>query len=147
MKLVSKEKNTEVMFSGNELFELQQAVQNHLQTSETLQGNYVRFFLANLESLDPILIPLVEKHSEVIKKYADLDDKGAPVRSESGFSFSDDLKKADYDKESKVIWDDTKLEANLFKMPISMFDQMPINTAKNNKIVLILKHLVEIDKE
>tara|TARA_R110002126_G_scaffold135589_4_gene279899 strand:- start:872 stop:1324 length:453 start_codon:yes stop_codon:yes gene_type:complete len=148
LEAVSKEKkSTEVMFSGNQLFELQQAVQTHLNTSEKLQGNYVRFFLANLESLDPILIPLVEKHAEVIRKYANLDEKGAPVRGQEGFTFSEDKKKAAYDAESKVIWDDTKMTANLSKMPLSLFDLMPINTKDNNKIVIILNHLVELPKK
>ena len=148
MEAVSKEKKAvkeQVMFSGNELFEIKNAIELHLHSSSSLLGRHVRIMLDNLERLDPILIPLVEAHSKVILKYAKLDGNKKPIRGEGGFEFDDAKKKAAYEKESKTLWEDTKVSVEFSKFPLFIFDEMPFNTEKNNKVFMILKYLVEIE--
>ena len=147
MEAVSKDK-TEVkeelkeMFSGNELYELQSSVQMHLQTSPNIKGRHLRIMYDNLAVLDRVLLPIVTEHSKVIAKYATLDEKNAPVRENDQYQFDSEEKKAKYEEESKVIWEDTKRSVELMKFPLFIFDEMEFNTTQNNKVFLIMKYLV-----
>ena len=108
-----------------------------------MAGYYVRIFLANLERLDPAMLPIVDEHSKVVRTYTKLDEVGNPVRTEAGFEFEDDDKKQKYEAETARLFEKTKYEIDFVKMTYDDFDKMPINTAKNNKIFLVLKYLVE----
>ncbi len=140
MKVIEKEV-TENVLTGNELFELQQAIQTHLQTSESLKGYHVRLMLGNLERLDPILIPLVEKHSLIIEKYCKKDESGQVVKTPNGFEFESEDNAQKYAAESKALWESEIENVQLVSFPYSVFDEMVFNMAKNNKVYLLLKHL------
>ncbi len=133
----------EVALNGNQLFELQQAVQKVLETSDNLKGYYVRKMLSNLENLDPSMLPIVDEHSKIVKANVKLDDAGNPLRTEAGFEFDDDDKKQKYEAETARLFEKTEYIVRLVRMSYNDFDNMPINTAQNSKIFLILKYLVE----
>jgi len=138
---VVKEKLTEeVKLTGNELFELQQAINKTLLTSEKIKGLHCRLLLDNLAILDPILIPLVTVHSKVIVKYAKTREDGTPMRDQSGFHFNNDEDRLLYEKESEEIWGQ-EIVIELSKFSLDIFDKIEFNTKENNTVYLLLKHL------
>lgn len=142
MEIVSKkEKVTEmVKLTGNQLFELQQAINQVLLTSERIKGLHCRLLLDNLALLDPIIVPLVTEHSKVIAKYVKTKEDGSPMRGKDGFHFNTDAEKTAYESESDKIWG-VEIEAELSKFPLSIFDEFEFNTKENNTVYLVLKHL------
>jgi hypothetical protein len=139
--LTKKEKVIQsVKLTGNELFELQQAVSKTLMTSERIKGLHVRLLLDNLSILDPIIVPLVTEHSKVITKYVKTRENGTPMRDETGFHFAKDEDKVNYEKESDEIFN-KEINIDLCKFSVSVFDEIEFNTKENNTVYLVLKHL------
>ena len=142
MEILEKETVSEVTnVTGNELFELQQAINKVLLTSEKIKGLHCRLLLDNLAILDPILVPLVTEHSKVITNYVKTREDGTPMRDQSGFHFNNDNDRNNYEKESEEIWG-KEVYVELAKFSIAVFDEMEFNTKENNTVYLILKHLV-----
>lgn len=133
-----------IVLTGNDLFELQQAVQKTLETSTSMKGKHVRLFLNNLEVIDPIVVPLVEKHAEVIKEYVKKDDLGKPIRDENGFHFDSKKDKDLYEKKSDAIFF-KEITVSLKTFSSSVFDEIEFNMSKNDTVYLILRHLVTED--
>lgn len=143
MEILEKETVNEVTnVTGNELFELQQAINKVLLTSEKIKGLHCRLLLDNLAILDPILVPLVTEHSKVITKYVKTREDGTPMRDQSGFHFNNDNDRNNYEKESEQIWG-KEVYVELATFSLSVFDEMEFNTKENNTVYLILKHLVK----
>ena len=132
-----------VALTGNELFEVQQAVQKVLETSNSLKGYYVKTLLANLERLDPVMVPVVSAHAELVKKYKKKDEEGNPLRDQTGFKFENDDDAQKYQAEASKLFEKSHYTVDFVKMSHADFDEMPINTAQNQNIYLVLKYLVE----
>ena len=126
----------------NDGLEVQQAIQKMLQTSTNLKGKYVRVFLSNLESLDPVLSPIMAKQNDLVDKYVEKDEKGDPKRGAVGFSFNNDDDQQKFEAETKNNWSTPMVDVKFFQMSIEDFDEMPIDTSKNDSMFLILKYLV-----
>ena len=123
-----------VSLSGNDLFELQQAVQKTLSTSVSIKGEYVRFFLDNLQLFDPVVLPLVELHGKVINE--------SPKRDENGFLFDSEELEKKYHTSSEKIWGEV---VNVYVKTIDLkkFDQINFNMKENNTVYLIIKWLTK----
>ena len=130
-----------VNITGNELFELQQAVQKTLSTSVSIKGESVRFLLDNLTLFDPVVIPLVEEHGKVIKEFVSKKEDGSPERNENGFVFENEDLKKEYDKYSEEIWGKTII-LYVRTTNVDKFDKMDFNMKENNTVYLILKWLI-----
>ena len=128
--------------TGNELFEIQQAVQKTLSTSISIKGEHVRFFLDNLQILDPVVMPLVQKHSEVINKYVSKKEDGSPNRNELGFVFDNEDLKNKYEVESEKIWGKT-ISSYVRTIDSKSFDEINFNMKENNTVYLIIKWLTK----
>jgi len=128
---------------GNELFEIQQAVQKTLSTSVSMRGEFVRFFLDNLSLFDPVVIPLVEKHSKVIAEYVSKNEEGSPERTKEGFVFENEDLKNKYEVESSKIWNN-KIKVYVRTIDSVTFDKIEFNMKENNTVFLILKWLTKI---
>jgi hypothetical protein len=139
-KATKKSLNVEVL-TGNGLFELQQAIQKTLSTSTRMKGKDVRIFLENLMKIDPVVVPLIEEHSKVVKEFAKKNEDGGPVRDNNGFHFESEENKATYEAASEKIWN-SEISIELVKFPVEIFDSMEFNMKENNTVYLILKHLV-----
>ena len=131
-----------ISLNGNDLFELQQAVQKTLSTSVSIKGEYVRFFLDNLQLFDPVVIPLVELHSKVIQEFASKNEDGSPMRDETGFVFENEELKSKYNDASEKIWGKV---VNVYVKTISTnkYDQIEFNMKENNTVYLIIKWLTK----
>jgi len=128
--------------NGNELFEIQQAVQKTLTTSISMKGEFVRFFLDNLTLFDPVVIPLVDKHSKVISKYVSKNEDGTPKRNDEGFVFENEDLKNKYEVESAKIWNNN-MKVYVRTIEASTFDKIEFNMKENNTVFLILKWLTK----
>ena len=128
--------------TGNELFEIQQAVQKTLSTSISMKGEYVRFFLDNLTLFDPVVMPMVDKHSKVITKYVSKREDGSPNRNKDGFVFDDEKSKQNYEAESDEIWNKT-ITVYVRTIESEDFDKIEFNMKENNTVYLILKWLTK----
>jgi len=128
--------------NGNELFEIQQAVQKTLTTSISMKGEFVRFFLDNLTLFDPVVIPLVDKHSKVISKYVSKNEDGTPKRNDEGFVFENEDSKNKYEVESAKIWNNN-MKVYVRTIEASTFDKIEFNMKENNTVFLILKWLTK----
>lgn len=128
--------------TGNELFEIQQAVQKTLSTSISIKGKHVRFFLDNLQILDPVVMPLVQKHSEVINKYVSKKEDGSAKRNELGFVFDNEDLKNKYEVESEKIWGKT-ISSYVRTIDSKSFDEINFNMKENNTVYLIIKWLTK----
>ena len=128
--------------TGNELFEIQQAVQKTLSTSISIKGEHVRFFLDNLQILDPVVMPLVQKHSEVINKYVSKKEDGSANRNELGFVFDNEDLKNKYEVESEKIWGKT-ISSYVRTIDSKSFDEINFNMKENNTVYLIIKWLTK----
>lgn len=126
----------------NDVMEIQQAIQKMLQTSTALKGKYVKVFLGNMEILEPILAPVIKEQNEVVKKYVPMDDNDQPKRNGEGFKFDNDDDAQKFDADSKKNWSTPASEFKFLKMSALDFDEMPIDTSKNDSMYLILKYLV-----
>ena len=131
-----------VSLSGNDLFELQQAVQKTLSTSVSIKGEYVRFFLDNLQLFDPVVLPLVELHGKVINEFASKKEDGSPKRDENGFLFDSEELEKKYHTSSEKIWGEV---VNVYVKTIDLkkFDQINFNMKENNTVYLIIKWLTK----
>lgn len=132
-----------VALTGNELFEVQQAVQKVLETSDSLKGFYVRKMLSNLERLDPVLVPIIDEHSKLIKELVKKNKDGQPERDQNGFKFENDDNAQKYQAKVAEIFEKELYTIEFVKMSIAEFDNMPVNTKEHRTIYLVLKYLVE----
>ena len=131
-----------ISLNGNELFELQQAVQKTLSTSVSIKGEYVRFFLDNLQLSDPVVLPLVELHSKVIQEFVSKQKDGSPMRDESGFVFENEELENKYNASSEKIWGEV-VNVYVKTIDVSKFDQIKFNMKENNTVYLIIKWLTK----
>jgi len=143
-----KEKKRKASVKGamtvNDGMEVQQAINKMLQTSTGLKGKYVRIFLGNMEILDPLLSPIVKKQNDLVREYVPMDENDQPKRAANGFDFGgDDDKAQKFEAMSAENWSTPMGKFKFLKMSASDFDEMPIDTSKNDSMYLILKYLVE----
>jgi hypothetical protein len=144
-----KEKETvakagQEVLTVNELLNIQQAIQMMLESSQSMKGKYVRVFLKNMDQIDTILAPAMKKQNDLTDKYCEKGEDGLPIRDEADknklkFKNDDDAQK--FDALVSKIWDE-EVKISLPKMSIVDFDELEINTSRNNSMYLILKYLV-----